>query len=88
MMRLTLQKDHPMTAMKSQRRMARPPYEPPASHEVGSEPSEQPMAQPAEKRVTKQSQVLDLLRSGSFNDRAEFLPTIFAAPMCWRSASN
>lgn len=52
-----------MTTLKTPRRMARPPYEPAASHEAGSEPSEQPMEQTAEKRVTKQSQVIDLLRA-------------------------
>ena len=48
---------------KTPRRMARPPYEPVGSNDVGSERADQQTADPSEKRVTKQSQVIAMLRA-------------------------
>lgn len=54
-----------MTNPKTPRRMARPPYEPADPDEAGSERPDLQTAEPAEKRVTKQSQVIAMLRAES-----------------------
>jgi DNA-binding MarR family transcriptional regulator len=48
-----------LTNPKTPRRMARPPYDP---DEAGSERSDLQNTVPAEKRITKQSQVIAMLR--------------------------
>ena len=52
-----------MTNPKTQRRMARPPYEPVGANDAGSERADLQTAEPTEKRVTKQDQVIAMLRT-------------------------